>query len=62
LWFSYPGYNEILTGSADDKRITSNDKMDNLNVTFLEHLNKLPEYKGKVMAFTSWDVFPFIIN
>jgi hypothetical protein len=62
MWFSYPGYNEILTGSADDKRITSNDKMDNPNVTFLEQLNKLPDYKGKVLAFTSWDVFPYIIN
>lgn len=62
MWFSYPGYNEILTGSADDKRITSNDKIDNPNITFLEHLNKLPEYQGKVMAFTSWDVFPYIIN
>ena len=25
LWFSYPGYNEMLTGAADP-RIDSNDK------------------------------------
>ena len=26
MWFSYPGYSEILTGFADDGRITTNDK------------------------------------
>jgi hypothetical protein len=61
-WFSYPGYNEILSGFADDDRITSNNKVNNPNVTLLEHLNNLPEYKGKVVAFGSWDVFPYIIN
>ncbi len=62
MWFSYPGYNEVLSGFADDERINSNDKRNNPNVTFLEHLNGLEEYKDKVMAFGSWDVFPFIIN
>lgn len=62
MWFSYPGYNEILTGFADDERITSNSKINNPNVTVLEYLNKRQEYKGKVAAFGSWDVFPFIIN
>jgi len=62
MWFSYPGYNEVLSGFADDARITSNDKNNNQNVTFLEHLNLMPDYKGKVMAFGSWDVFPYIIN
>lgn len=62
MWFSYPGYNEILTGSADDDHINSNDKKDNPNTTVLEYLNGLPAYKGKVAAFGSWDVFPFIIN
>ncbi len=61
-WFSYPGYNEILTGKADDLRITSNDKKNNPNVTVLEIANSQPAYKGKVYAFGSWDVFPFIIN
>ncbi len=27
-WFSYPGYNEILTGSADNERIHSNRRAD----------------------------------
>ncbi|MFI2743307.1 alkaline phosphatase family protein [Zhouia sp. PK063] len=61
MWFSYPGYNEILTGKADDQNITSNDKMENPNVTFLETFNN-GKYKNKVAAFASWDVFPYIIN
>lgn len=62
MWFSYPGYNEILTGKADDARINSNDKMNNPNVTVLEVANNDPKYKGKVAAFGSWDVFPYIVN
>lgn len=60
--FSYPGYNEILTGSADDERINSNDKNNNPNVTVLEAVNNTAKYNGKVLAFGSWDVFPYIIN
>lgn len=59
--FSYPGYNEILTGFADDS-IDSNDKIPNKNVTVLEWVNRQPGFIGRVAAFTSWDVFPFIIN
>jgi hypothetical protein len=62
MWFSYPGYNEILTGHADDERITSNDKNYNPNTNVLEFINQQPSYKGRVAAFTSWDCFPFIIN
>lgn len=62
MWFSYPGYNEILTGTADDKNIQSNAKMQNPNTTILERYNNTPEGKNKVAAFGSWDVFPFIIN
>ncbi len=61
-WFSYPGYNEILSGKADDDRIQSNDKMPNPNKTILELANQDERYNGKVGAFASWDVFPFIIN
>ncbi len=60
--FSYPGYNEILTGFADDERITSNSKTPNPNVTVLEYLNQKKAYNGKVYAFGSWDVFPYIVN
>jgi len=62
MWFSYPGYNEILTGAADDKNISSNDKIPNPNETVLEFFNNQPSLKGDVAAFCSWDVFPYIIN
>jgi hypothetical protein len=62
MWFSYPGYNEILTGFADDARVASNDPVDNPNLTVLEFLNKRKEYQGKVAAFSSWETFPWIIN
>lgn len=62
MLFSFPGYNEILSGKADDKRINSNNKIPNPNTTILEIINKNQRYKGKVSAFGSWDVFPFIIN
>lgn len=59
--FSYPGYNESLTGAADP-RIDSNDKKNNPNVTVLEWLNGKPAYHNKVAAFAAWDVFPYIFN
>ncbi|MEM7382430.1 MAG: sulfatase-like hydrolase/transferase [Bacteroidota bacterium] len=62
MWFSYPGYNEILTGRVDNKRINSNKKINNPNTTILEIANKDNNYSGKVAAFGSWDVFPFIVN
>lgn len=62
MWFSYPGYSEILCGFADDERINSNNKIDNPNVTVLEFLNKTKPYKDKVAAFASWDVIPYVIN
>ena len=60
-WFSYPGYNELLTGRADPT-IDSNAKNWNPNVTFLEILNGMEEFNNRVLAFGSWDVFPYIIN
>ena len=61
LWFSYPGYNELLTGKTDPK-ITSNQASENSNVTFLEWLNVQQKYQSQVAAFGSWDVFPAILN
>ncbi|MCO4294265.1 phosphoglyceromutase [Solitalea sp. MAHUQ-68] len=60
-WFSYPGYSELLCGYADTA-VNSNNKKNNPNVTVLEFLNNKPEFKGKVAAFGSWEVFPYIIN
>jgi len=61
LWFSYPGYNEMFAGAADP-RVDSNDKVPNPNVTVLEWLNSRPGFTGRVAAFASWDVLPFILN
>lgn len=60
-WFSYPGYNEIFTGYPDTA-INSNDKIQNKNVNVLEFINKQKGYEGKVAAFATWDVFPYILN
>lgn len=61
LWFSYPGYNEMLSGSAD-ARVDSNDKVPNPNLTVLEWLNRRPGFAGRVAAFGAWDVLPSILN
>ncbi len=61
LNFSYPGYSELLCGFADPA-IDSNAKQANVNVTVLEWLHGKPGMRGRVAAFCSWDVFPFIIN
>jgi hypothetical protein len=58
---SYPGYSELLTGSVDFS-IHNNSKKKNRNPNILEVLNSSNEYAGKVAAFTSWDVFPYILN
>jgi hypothetical protein len=60
-WFSYPGYNEIFTGYPDTA-VNSNNKNHNKNENVFEFLNKLPEFKGKTVAFGSWDVFAYIFN
>lgn len=56
LNFSYPGYNEMLAGFADSL-IDSNEFGANPNVTVFEWLNQREEYRGKVAAFATWDVF-----
>lgn len=59
--FSYPGYNEILTGFFDPA-IDSNAKKPNQNVTVFEWLHRKPDFAGKVAAYSAWDVTPFIFN
>ncbi len=59
--FSYPGYNEFLTGAADP-RITSNDAKLNPNTNVFEWLNNQPKYRGKVAAVVNWLVIPYILN
>jgi hypothetical protein len=58
---SYPGYNEILTGTTDPN-VATNRKYHNPNINVLEYLNAKPGFNGKVAAFSSWDVFPYILN
>lgn|SRR5664280_403724 len=60
-WFSYPGYNELFSGFADDS-VNSNDKKNNPNITVFEVANKSEALKNKVAAVTSWDCFPYILN
>jgi len=59
--FSYPGYNEMLTGWPDPT-ITSNDAIPNRNVTVLEWLHRKPAFSGRVAAFSAWGVMSAIVN
>ncbi|MHA4812208.1 hypothetical protein ACX0G9_29200 [Flavitalea flava] len=58
---SYPGYNEILTGHTD-AFISPNLAINNRNTSVLEYLNNSLSFQGKVAVFTSWNVFPYILN
>lgn len=58
---SYPGYNEMFTGTTD-LLISSNSRRINPNENVLSWLNQQPGFEGKVAAFTSWNLFPYILN
>lgn len=58
LWFSYPGYSEILTGQAHDDVIKSNGFGQNPYPSVLDFLQKKLELNADQVAdFSSWDVF-----
>jgi len=59
--FSYPGYNEMLTGYPD-ARINSNEFGPNPNETVFEWLNDQPEFHGQVAAYATWSTFADIFN
>ena len=59
--FSYPGYNEFLTG-APDASVTSNDRILNRNTNVFEWISGRPGFRGKVAAVVNWDVLPWILN
>lgn len=59
--FSYPGYNEIITG-AGDPRIDKNEYGPNPNVSVFEWLNGAPGLAGRVAVVGGWDAFPRIFN
>jgi len=58
---SYPGYCEMFCGFPDPA-IEDNDRIPNPNVNVFEFLNANPSFSGRVVAFTTWDLFPFILN
>lgn len=51
----------MFTGLTDIT-ISSNKRRTNPNLNVLEYLNRETSYRGDVVAFTSWNVFPFILN
>jgi hypothetical protein len=58
---SYPGYNELFTGTTDIS-ISGNSKKNNKNINVLEWLDSKDGFEGKIAVFSSWDVFPYILN
>lgn len=58
---SYPGYSELFTGYVDPE-IKSNDRNYNKNLNIFEFLNQQKPSQIKAASFTSWDVFPYILN
>ncbi len=58
---SYPGYNEMLTGYTDPVCIP-NIPVNNPNISVLEFLNSKKAFAGRVAAFSSWNLFPAILN
>jgi hypothetical protein len=51
----------MFTGNVDNE-VRSNDRIWNDNVNVFELLCTNDELKGQFAAFTSWDVFPYILN
>ena len=45
-----------------DTAVNSNDKILNKNINVLEFINRQTGFKNNVAAFTTWDVFPYILN
>ena len=59
--FSYPGYNEMLSGRPDPQ-INSNEFGPNPNSTVFEWLNGLPDLRGQVSVYATWETFKDIFN
>lgn len=63
LFFSYPGYSEILTGQAHDDILNSNGFGQNPFPSVLDFLQrKLKLGKNEVASFSSWDAFNRIVT
>lgn len=59
--FSYPGYNEMTTGFANDA-IDRNEFGPNPTPTVFEWLNGSEAYHGRVAVFGTWQIFDDIFN
>jgi len=51
----------MLTGYPDIY-VNSNHAIENDNINVLEYLDNLDEFRNNVVAFTSWNIFPYILN
>ncbi len=61
MWFSYPGYTEMLAGKPNPA-IVENDPIPNPDVTVLEWANKRADFAGKVEMVGTWNLFTYIVN
>lgn len=63
LWFSYPGYSEILTGQAHDETIRTNDPIRNpFPSVFQFLLRRLALAPPQIATFASWGTFTAIVE
>lgn len=63
MWFSYPGYSEILTGQAHDAEIDSNDPIRNPFPSVFQFLvRRVPLSPPQVATFASWGTFSAIVE
>jgi hypothetical protein len=58
---SYPGYSEMFVGFPD-RNVSSNDKIENPNGTVLEFIHQQEGFQNQVVAFSTWDRFPYILR
>jgi hypothetical protein len=58
---SYPGYHELLSGFSSPF-VLGNVKIANPDLTVLEWLHRKSAFAGRVAAFASWELFPYILN
>jgi hypothetical protein len=59
--FSYPGYNEMISGHPDP-RIDSNEFGPNPNLNVFEWLDHLSDLRGQAAVYGTWSVFKNIFN
>jgi hypothetical protein len=58
---SYPGYSEMLVGFTE-RSVSSNERKVNPNATVLEFIQGHPGFQKRVVAFGTWDMFPYIFR